>query len=49
MKNELQKLSQQDILRKFYMDAGFLSVVEIGQYFMITDNGDLTISFSGLS
>ena len=24
------------------MDAGFLSVVEIGQYFMTKDTGDLT-------
>ena len=24
------------------MDAGFLNVVEIGQYFMIEDAGDLT-------
>ena len=32
-------LSQQD---KLSMDAGFLSVVEIGQYFMTKDTGDLT-------
>ena len=38
----IEKLTQQDKLRKFCMDAGFLSVVEIGQYFMITDTGDLT-------
>ena len=25
---------------KFCMDAGFLSVVEIGQYFMTKDNGE---------
>ena len=30
----IQKLSQQDKLSKFCLDAGFLSVVEIGQYFM---------------
>ena len=29
----IEKLSQQDKLCKFCMDAGFLSVVEIGQYF----------------
>ena len=38
----IEKLSQQDILSKFCMDAGFLSVVEIGQYFMTNDTGDLT-------
>ena len=27
---------------KFCMDAGFLNVVEIGQYFMTKDTGDLT-------
>ena len=30
----IEKLSQQDKLSKFRMDAGFLSVVEIGQCFM---------------
>ena len=38
----IEKLSQQDKLRKFCMDAGFLNVVEIGQYFMTKDTGDLT-------
>ena len=36
------KMSQLDKLGKFCMDAGFLSVVEIGQYFMTKDTGDLT-------
>ena len=31
---QIEKLSQQDKLSKFCMDAGFLNVVEIGQYFM---------------
>ena len=31
-----EMLSQQDRLSKFCMDAGFLNVVEIGQYFMTT-------------
>ena len=35
-------LSQQDKLSNFLMDAGFLSVVEIGQYFMSKDTGDVT-------
>ena len=39
----IEKLSQQDKLSKFCMDAGFLSVVEKGQYFMTKDTGDLTI------
>ena len=30
----IEKLSQQDKLSKFCMDAGFPNVVEIGQYFM---------------
>ena len=38
----IEKLSQQDKLSKFCMGAGFLSVVEIGQYFMTKDTGDLT-------
>ena len=33
----IEKLSQQDKLAKFCMDAGFLNVVEIGQYFMTKD------------
>ena len=33
----IEKLSQQDKLSKFCMDARFLSVVEIGQYFMTKD------------
>ena len=36
----IERLSQQDILSNFCMDAGFLSVVEIGQYFMTKDNGE---------
>ena len=38
----IEKQSQQDRLSKFCMDAGFLSVVENGQYFMTKDTGDLT-------
>ena len=38
----IEKLSQQDRLSNFCMDAGFLSVVENGQYFMTKDTGDLT-------
>ena len=38
----IEKLSQQDKLRIFCMDAGFQSVVENGQYFMTKDTGDLT-------
>ena len=37
-----EKLSQQDKLSKICMDAGFLSVVENGQYFMTKDTGELT-------
>ena len=38
----IEKLSQQDKLSKICMDAGYLSVVENGQYFMTKDTGDLT-------
>ena len=38
----IEKLSQQDKLSNFRMDAGFLNVGEIGQYFMTKDTGDLT-------
>ena len=37
-----EKFSQQDRLRKFCMDAGFLNVGEIGQYFLTKD----TVEFS---
>ena len=33
----IEKFSQQDRVSKFCMDAGFLNVVEIGQYFMTKD------------
>ena len=36
----IKSLSQTDRESKFCMDAGFLSVVEIGQYFMTKDNGE---------
>ena len=36
----IKSLSQTDRVSKFCMDAGFLSVVEIGQYFMTKDNGE---------
>ena len=38
----IEKQSQQDRLSKFGMDAGFLGVVENGQYFMTKDTGDFT-------
>ena len=38
----IEKLSQQDRLSKFCMDAAFLNVVEIGQYFMTKDTADLS-------
>ena len=36
----IERLSQTDKVSKFCMDAGVLSVVEIGQYFMTKDNGE---------
>ena len=38
----IERLSQQENLSKFCMDAGFLSVVENGQYFMTKDTADLS-------
>ena len=38
----IEKLSQQDRLSNFCMDAGFLSIVEKRQHFMTQDTGDLT-------
>ena len=42
----IEKLSQQDKLSKFCMDAGFLNVVEIGQYFMTKDTADISHNFN---
>ena len=38
----IEKLSQQDTLSKFCMDAGFLNVVQIGQYFMKKDTAEFS-------
>ena len=38
----IEKLSQQDKLGKFCVDAGFLNVVEIGQYFMTKDTAEFS-------
>ena len=38
----IEKLSQQDKLSKICMDAGFLNVVEIGQYFMTKDTQEFS-------
>ena len=39
---KIEKFSQQDKLSKFCMDTGFFSVVEIGQFSMTKDTGDVT-------
>ena len=44
----MKSLSQTDRVSKFCMDAGFLNVVEIGQYFMTKDTWRTT-SCNGLS
>ena len=36
----IERLSQQDRLSKLCIDAGFLNIVEIGQYFMTKDTGE---------
>ena len=38
----IEKLSQQDKLSKFCMDAGFLNVAEIGHYFMTKDTAEFS-------
>ena len=38
----IEKLSQQDELIKFCVDAGFLNVVEIGEYFMTKDTAEFS-------
>ena len=38
----IEKLSQQDKLSNFCMGAGFLNVVEIGQYFMTKDTAEFS-------
>ena len=38
----IEKPPQQDKLSKFCMDAGFLNVVEIGQYFMTKDTAEFS-------
>ena len=38
----IEKLSQRDKLSKICMDAGFLNVVEIGQYFMRKDTAEFS-------
>ena len=38
----IEKLSQQDKLSKFCMDAGFLTVVEIGQYVTTKDTAEFS-------
>ena len=41
-RERIEKLSQQDKLNKFCTDAGFLNVVEIGQYFMTKDTAEFS-------
>ena len=45
---QVESLSPENKLSKFGMDAGIIHVVEIGQYFMTKDTGDL-IQFSSVA
>ena len=38
----IEKLSQQDKLSKFYTDAGLMTIVEVGQYFMTKDTEEFS-------
>ena len=49
-KERVEKLSQQNRVIKICTDAGFLTTVEVGQYFMTKDTKEFSIHrFSGLS
>ena len=41
-RERIEKLSQQDGVSKFCADAGFLTTVEVGQYFMTTDTEEFS-------
>ena len=41
-RERIEKLSQQDRLNKFCTDAGFLTTVEVGQYFMTKDTEEFS-------
>ena len=41
-KERIEKLSQQDRVTKFCTDAGFLTKVEVGQYFMTKDTEEFS-------
>ena len=41
-KERIEKLSQQDRVSKFCTDAGFLTTVEVGQYFMMKDTEEFS-------
>ena len=47
-RERIEKLSQQDRLRKFCTDAGFLTAVEVGQYFMMKDTEEFSLVVSTL-
>ena len=38
----MERLSQQDRVMKICIDAGFLTTVEVGQYFMTVDTEELS-------
>ena len=45
---QVESLSPENKVSKFCKEAGFMRVVEVGQYFVTKDTGDFrTISFSG--
>ena len=41
-RERIEKLQQQDRLSKFCTDAGFLTTVEVGQYFMTKDTEEFS-------
>ena len=41
-REQIEKLSQQDRVRKFCTDAGFLTTIEVGQYFMTKDIAEIS-------
>ena len=45
----IESLSPESKVSRFCMEAGFMRIVEVGQYFMTKDTGEFRHSYSGLS
>ena len=45
----IESLPPESKVSRFCMEAGFMRIVEVGQYLMTKDTGDFRHSFSGVS